>query len=149
MPYSLKYIFIYSFPIGIILLNFFYFIPHTAEWLFWKSGITMGYVGIELIGNYCIHMLFIYACFTLIKSNNIIYSFSIGFILAGLSIVSFFLAFRIIDWIVFVFAFLYAGLFCILFSRSANKNSRHDNAINVYAFFASFIWLIIDFKYLS
>ena len=38
----------------IVLLNIFYFLPKTIEWLNWDSGITMGYVGIELIFNYLI-----------------------------------------------------------------------------------------------
>ena len=148
MASSLKTILISSFAIGTVMLNGFYFIPRTIEWLSWKSGVTMAYVGIELIGNYFIHIFFLFACLSL--TGTISKSYKLGFLAIFIAslLVSFFFAFRVIEWAILVFVLIYAGLFYKIFTR-LKVNDNTMPIMNVIGFSISYIWLVIDYKYLN
>jgi hypothetical protein len=151
MSQSLKFIQTYFWSIGIVVVNVFYFIPKTIEWLKWESGITMGYVGIELTFNYVIHIFFIYACVSLICATNKNYSLLLLVSLMILSFLSFFFAFRIISFAVFIFLLLYLFLFYRLFKQISQNYSQPSRLqfrnINFVGFFISAVWLVLDCKY--
>ena len=139
------------FSIGILLLNIFYFIPRTIEWLTWKSGVTMGYVSIELMFNYFIHVFFIYSCLSFLAEVSKQYKLYLLFLLTLSFFMSFFFAYRIIEAVVIIFACGYALLFYYLFRRIRlhSTSSLKFNRINSIGFFISLLWLILDIKYFN
>lgn len=109
----------------LIILNLFYFIPKTIEWLSWQSGVTMGYIGIGLLFNYLIHIFFITSCYKLVEAFNKNYRLLLLIVLMLLSILSFIFAFRIVEFIVFVPVSIYIFIFYKLFKKIDNQeNSR-------------------------
>jgi len=111
------------------------------------SGVTMGYVAIELIFNYLIHIFFLYACIKLFNTNSKIHKLYILITLGALYLLSFIFAFKIIQLGVFFFLLLYGLLFYKLFKeiKEAKTQTRKFNTINKVGFFISLAWFALHF----
>lgn len=140
-----KNIRIHIWDFGILILNFLYFIPKTIAWLRWDSGVTMGYVGIELIVNYFIHIFFINSCISLLRILNKNYSLYSLFIIMSIYFVSFIFAFRIIEFIVFVPFLIYIYVFYRLLKKIGVREYSEES-ISALGFVISIIWLVLDQK---
>jgi len=114
--------------------------------LSWKSGITMGYVAIELIFNYCIHVFFVFSCFSLLADINKKYKVLLFILLIALFSISFFFAFGIIEFMVIAVVFGYCFLFYVIFTRLQTNNpiELRFKRLNVIGVFITLIWLFLD-----
>ncbi len=131
----------------IVLLNIFYFLPKTIEWLNWDSGITMGYVGIELIFNYLIHIFFIYSCNSLLIVFEKKYKLFFFILIYLVSFISFYFSFRIIGFFVFIPILIYIRIF-----NNLIKNINGDKVLkkhSILSFIVSLIWLFLDKEFLT
>jgi len=146
MKYSFKNIQIHICDFGVLLINIIYFIPKSVNWLMWDSGITIGYVGVELIFNYLIHGFFIYSCISIIKDYYKSYERHFLFIVFIIYLVSFVFAFRIIEFVVFVPVLLYLTFFYRLFIK-IKFNESFERKYGILGFVISVIWLLIDQKF--
>jgi hypothetical protein len=134
------------FAIATGLMNLIYFLPCTITWLTWRSGVTMGYVGIELIFNYIIHIFFIYSCISLVVEG--IYRIYFFWALLLIFLASFMFAFRVMQLITFAPLTLYAYIFITLFKQLKDHISEKElSNLTMIGFFISIFWLILDIKF--
>ena len=146
MEQIFRYIRTYLSSIGILILNICYFIPKTIEWLSWQSGVTMGYVAIELIFNYCIHVFFICSCFSLTNKKNKRFKVFLFVGIAVLFSTSFLFAFRIMEFAIVAIVFGYCFLFYWIFMQLQNNSSltMRFKLVNRIGFFITLLWLFSD-----
>ncbi len=139
----------FFFPIGILIVNLVYFIPKTIKWLAWESGVTMGYVALELSLNYVIHCFLFYSVLSLLYNVDKKYKMLLFSCLVLLFFISFVFAFKIIENIVFAFVLIYSCMtYKIIFSYPKIDISKYKR-INQLGFFLSIIWLVLDIVYFT
>jgi hypothetical protein len=125
-----------------ISLNIFYFIPNTIIYLNWKSGVTMGYVGMELIFNYLVHIFFITSLFSILRGSlkKIFLVFTML-----LLVISFLFGYKIIDYMIIIPAIGYCLLYFNIYISKTIQNCSFF-MFNLIGLIISLIWLIFDIK---
>ena len=106
----------------------------------------MGYIGIELIFNYLIHIFFIYSCVSLTKESVKVY---ILWLLAFGFLITFIFAFRILEFLILIPLSFYLYIFIRLFNqiRADIKVNLDFKILSIIGFFVSILWGTLDIVY--
>ena len=132
----------------VVVLSFIHFIPKTIECLMSDIGASRGYVAIELLFDYFIHLFFIFNCILLVQASLRNY---LLIILMLLSFLSFIFAFRSMELIVFIPLILYTFIWYFLAKKIKESIRIKDlgfRNFKIISFFISLVWLLLDNKYL-
>jgi hypothetical protein len=125
-----------------VCINIMYFIPNTIIYLNWKSGVTMGYVGMELIFNYLVHIFFITSLFSILRES--LKKYFLVFSMLSL-VISFLFGYKIIEYMIIIPAIGYCLLYYYIYMSKTIQNGSFF-MFNLIGLIISLIWLIFDIK---
>ncbi len=134
--------------LAIILLSLFYFFPHTYKWLFLDYDPFKGYGLIPIIFYYAYYIFFVCSCISLLQKANKVQRFLILLFVTLIVVVSEAFAFRDVLFLKWLFLACYLLIFFTFSMQiiSNNLNFVFLKKLNIIGYFASIIWILLEWR---